>query len=112
MHVYLRLLGWLRPYSSRLWAAVLCMVVYALASAVSLGLVAPFMKILFERGVGGSLAATRLPDVLEPTAFADDGEVMAVRHRELPAVGVQFHPESVLTPDGPALARNFLEGRL
>ena len=59
-----------------------------------------------------SLAATRLPDVLEPTAFADDGEVMAVRHRELPAVGVQFHPESVLTPDGPALARNFLEGKL
>ena len=47
-----------------------------------------------------------------PTAYADDGEVMAVRHRELPIVGVQFHPESVLTPDGPALARNFLEGRL
>ena len=65
----------------------------------------------FEAGRYHSLAATRLPDVLEPTAFADDGEVMAVRHRELPAVGVQFHPESVLTPDGPALARNFLEGR-
>ena len=66
----------------------------------------------FLAGRYHSLAATRLPDVLEPTAFADDGEVMAVRHRELPAVGVQFHPESVLTPDGPALARNFLEGRL
>jgi anthranilate synthase component 2 len=37
---------------------------------------------------------------------------MAVRHRELPAVGVQFHPESVLTPEGPGLARNFLVGRL
>jgi anthranilate synthase component 2 len=59
-----------------------------------------------------SLAATRLPDELEPTAWAEDGEVMAVRHRSLPVVGVQFHPESVLTPDGPALARNFLEGRL
>ena len=42
----------------------------------------------------------------------DAREVMAVRHRELPAAGVQFHPESVLTPDGPALARNFLEGKL
>jgi len=66
----------------------------------------------FPAGRYHSLAATRLPDVLEPTAFADDGEVMAVRHRELPVVGVQFHPESVLTPDGPTLARNFLEGRL
>jgi anthranilate synthase component 2 len=66
----------------------------------------------FDAGRYHSLAATRIPDALEPTAFADDGEVMAVRHRTLPLVGVQFHPESVLTPDGPALARNFLEGRL
>ena len=66
----------------------------------------------FDAGRYHSLAATRLPDELEPTAYADDGEVMAVRHRSLPVVGVQFHPESVLTPDGPALARNFLEGRL
>jgi len=66
----------------------------------------------FDAGRYHSLAATRLPDVLEPTAYADDGEVMAVRHRELPVAGVQFHPESVLTPDGPALARNFLEGLL
>jgi anthranilate synthase/aminodeoxychorismate synthase-like glutamine amidotransferase len=71
------------------------------------GLPAPF-----DAGRYHSLAATRLPDALEPTAFSDDGEVMAVRHRELPVVGVQFHPESVLTPDGPALARNFLEGSL
>jgi anthranilate synthase component 2 len=66
----------------------------------------------FDAGRYHSLAATRLPDELEPTAYADDGEVMAVRHRTLPVVGVQFHPESVLTPDGPALARNFLAGRL
>jgi anthranilate synthase/aminodeoxychorismate synthase-like glutamine amidotransferase len=66
----------------------------------------------FDAGRYHSLAATRLPDELEPTAFSDDGEVMAVRHRELPVVGVQFHPESVLTPDGPAMARNFLEGSL
>jgi anthranilate synthase/aminodeoxychorismate synthase-like glutamine amidotransferase len=63
----------------------------------------------FEAGRYHSLAATRLPDELEPCAFADDGEVMAVRHRELPIDGVQFHPESVLTPLGPDLARNFLE---
>ena len=66
----------------------------------------------FDAGRYHSLAATRVPEVLEPTAYADDGEVMAVRHRSLPVVGVQFHPESVLTPDGPTLARNFLEGLL
>jgi anthranilate synthase/aminodeoxychorismate synthase-like glutamine amidotransferase len=66
----------------------------------------------FAAGRYHSLAATHVPDVLEPTAFADDGEVMAVRHRSLPVVGVQFHPESVLTPDGTTLARNFLAGLL
>ena len=40
-----------------------------------------------------------------------DDEVMAVRHKQLPINGVQFHPESVLTPAGPQLAKNFLEGR-
>jgi len=64
----------------------------------------------FEAGRYHSLAATTVPDVLEVSATAADGEVMAVRHRELRVDGVQFHPESVLTPDGPALARNFLEG--
>jgi anthranilate synthase/aminodeoxychorismate synthase-like glutamine amidotransferase len=58
-----------------------------------------------------SLAAARVPDELEVSARTDDGEVMAVRHRELPVDGIQFHPESVLTPDGAALAKNFLDGR-
>jgi anthranilate synthase component II len=62
----------------------------------------------FDAGRYHSLAATRLPDVLEPCAFSDDGEVMAVRHRDLPVLGVQFHPESVLTPFGPQIAKNFL----
>jgi anthranilate synthase/aminodeoxychorismate synthase-like glutamine amidotransferase len=64
-----------------------------------------------EGGRYHSLAATRIPEALEVCATADDGEVMAVRHRDYPVVGIQFHPESVLTPDGPALGRNFLEGR-
>jgi anthranilate synthase component 2 len=64
-----------------------------------------------EVGRYHSLAATGIPDVLEVTARADDGEVMAVRHRELPVVGVQFHPESVLTPNGPEIAQNFLDRR-
>ncbi len=49
-----------------------------------------------------------LPDELEITARTDDGVIMAMRHRELPLEGVQFHPESVLTPDGPHLLANFL----
>jgi len=63
----------------------------------------------FEAGRYHSLAATRVPDELEIAATAPDGEIMAVRHRELPVHGLQFHPESVLTPLGPQLARNFLE---
>jgi anthranilate synthase component 2 len=64
----------------------------------------------FQAGRYHSLAATRVPDELEVSATTDDGEVMAVRHRSLRVDGVQFHPESVLTPDGPQLCRNFLEG--
>jgi anthranilate synthase/aminodeoxychorismate synthase-like glutamine amidotransferase len=63
----------------------------------------------FDAGRYHSLAATSVPDALEVTASGADGEVMGVRHRELPVEGVQFHPESVLTPDGPQLARNFLQ---
>jgi anthranilate synthase/aminodeoxychorismate synthase-like glutamine amidotransferase len=65
----------------------------------------------FQAGRYHSLAATRVPDELEVSATTADGEVMAVRHRSLRVDGVQFHPESVLTPDGPKLCRNFLEAR-
>jgi len=64
----------------------------------------------FTAGRYHSLAATRVPDCLDVSATSDDGEVMGVRHRELPVDGVQFHPESVLTlPVGRDLLRNFLE---
>ena len=62
----------------------------------------------FLAGRYHSLAATSLPESLEVSATAADGEVMAVRHRELAVDGVQFHPESVLTPLGKDLARTFL----
>ena len=65
----------------------------------------------FEAGRYHSLAATTVPAGLEVSATDLDDEVMAVRHRELPVDGVQFHPESVLTPLGPALAKNFLARR-
>jgi anthranilate synthase/aminodeoxychorismate synthase-like glutamine amidotransferase len=65
----------------------------------------------FQAGRYHSLAATAVPDELEVSARTEDGEVMAVRHRSLRVDGVQFHPESVLTPEGPQLCRNFLEGR-
>jgi anthranilate synthase/aminodeoxychorismate synthase-like glutamine amidotransferase len=62
----------------------------------------------FLAGRYHSLAATSVPDVFEISATAPDGEVMAVRHRSLPVDGLQFHPESVLTPQGREIARNFL----
>ncbi|NIR28060.1 MAG: aminodeoxychorismate/anthranilate synthase component II [Gammaproteobacteria bacterium] len=77
------------------------------------------------RGLGGPFEATRyhslvidkraLPGCLEVSAWTTTGagevdEIMAVRHRELPVVGVQFHPESILTEHGHDLLRNFLAG--
>lgn len=63
-----------------------------------------------EAGRYHSLAAdkTRIPETLEITSRTDDGEIMGVRHKHLAVEGVQFHPESVLTPDGPKLMENFL----
>lgn len=59
-----------------------------------------------------SLAAVAdtLPDCLQCIAQTDDGEVMAVQHRDYPIYGLQFHPESILTPDGPQILKNYLGG--
>lgn len=59
-----------------------------------------------------SLAADpeTVPDCLLVTARTEDGEIMAVRHRRYPIFGVQFHPESILTPDGRKMLENFIKG--
>lgn len=65
----------------------------------------------FEAGRYHSLIAQphSLPDTLEISARTDEGEIMGVRHKALMVEGVQFHPESVLTPEGPQLLGNFLQ---
>ena len=60
-----------------------------------------------------SLAAdeTTVPDCLTVTAVTDDGEIMAVQHKDYPVFGVQFHPESIMTPDGKTMLRNFINNK-
>ncbi len=56
-----------------------------------------------------SVSEQRLPEQLAVSAYTSDGEIMGVRHRSFPIEGVQFHPESVLTPEGDRLLRNFMD---
>jgi anthranilate synthase/aminodeoxychorismate synthase-like glutamine amidotransferase len=69
------------------------------------GLPAPFVATRYHSLV---VAPDTVPEVLEVTATAPDGTIMGLRHRTAPVVGVQFHPESILTPSGPSLLANFL----
>jgi anthranilate synthase/aminodeoxychorismate synthase-like glutamine amidotransferase len=62
----------------------------------------------FEVGRYHSLIVESVPSCLEITAQTDENEIMALRHREFPVYGVQFHPESILTPDGKIILSNFL----
>ncbi len=55
-----------------------------------------------------AVAPETLPDCLKATSFTEDGEVMAVQHREYPIFGVQFHPESIMTPVGKTILENFI----
>ncbi|HUO46302.1 MAG TPA: aminodeoxychorismate/anthranilate synthase component II [Acidimicrobiia bacterium] len=67
------------------------------------GLENPFVATRYH-----SLAAVSLPDDLEECAWSEDGVVQGIRHRTLPVVGVQFHPESIMTSEGKRLLANFL----
>ncbi|ROQ93599.1 anthranilate synthase component II [Desulfosoma caldarium] len=71
------------------------------------GIAGPFQAMRYH-----SLAVDRaaLPECLEISAEADDGEVMGIRHKTYPCEGIQFHPESIMTPVGKRLLRNFLNG--
>lgn len=71
------------------------------------GISTPFQAMRYH-----SLAVFRdvLPDCLEISAEADDGEIMGIRHKTYPCEGIQFHPESIMTPVGKRLLRNFLNG--
>lgn len=83
-------------------------------STVTLDRTSPLFKGLPEQILVGryhSLAIDpdTLPEVLKATATTEDGEVMAVEHRDYPIYGLQFHPESILTPEGMTIIRNFLD---
>ena len=69
------------------------------------GLPDPFVATRYHSLV---IEPASVPEVLEVTATAEDGTIMAVRHRELPVEGVQFHPESILTNFGHEIVENFL----
>lgn len=66
-------------------------------------------KALVARYHSLSAATDTIPDVLKVTALTADGEVMAVQHREYPVYGVQFHPESIMTPDGKQMLESFIK---
>ena len=69
------------------------------------GIKSPFQAMRYHSLVADR---TRLPEVLTVSATSDDGEIMGVRHREHMTEGIQFHPESIMTPVGKRLMRNFL----
>ena len=78
-------------------------------TATQLGLFADLPKqFTVNRYHSLAIEKSSIPDVLEVTAWTDDGEIMGVRHKTLPIEGVQFHPESILTEHGHVMLKNFL----
>ncbi len=75
-------------------------------SGIFAALPSPFIATRYHSLV---IAEDSLPDFLLPIARTEDGELMGIRHRDLPIFGVQFHPESIMTEHGHALLRNFLD---
>ncbi len=80
--------------------------VYHKGDPLFVGVPSPFVATRYHSLIVEEIT---LPDVLQVIAFADSGEIMGLRHRHYPVVGVQFHPESILTKFGPRMLQNFLE---
>jgi anthranilate synthase component 2 len=81
------------------------------ASAITLDTACPIFAGLPPVILGAryhSLAASAVPETLSVTARSEDGEIMGLCHRDFPVYGVQFHPESILTPEGKHIIKNFL----
>ena len=83
-------------------------------SRVTFDRTCPLFRGLPEQGLVAryhslAVAADTLPPELKATARTEDGEIMAVQHRQYPIYGVQFHPESIMTPEGKAMLKTFIE---
>ncbi len=81
--------------------------VYHNGSGVFNGVPSPFKATRYH----SLIVEEPLPDCLQVIAFTSEGEVMGLRHKEFPVVGVQFHPESILTEHGKRILANFINGR-
>jgi anthranilate synthase/aminodeoxychorismate synthase-like glutamine amidotransferase len=80
--------------------------VYHDGGTIYAGLSNPFRATRYHSLIVGE---SDLPDALQVSSYTSGGEIMGVRHRELPIEGLQFHPESILTPEGKTLLENFLQ---
>jgi anthranilate synthase/aminodeoxychorismate synthase-like glutamine amidotransferase len=81
--------------------------VYHTSEGLFYGVPSPFQATRYH----SLIVEEPIPEVLKVTAFTSEGEVMALQHKTHPVVGVQFHPESILTEHGKRILQNFLEGR-